>query len=661
MGDAIMDFVNELGYTEVTHFVSRMAVNNLSRSLLSIIWEELIIYTKDKHLRFISLKKISDLNAPYFNAYLEKVAKHDRKVAAEKGGKKKPATAKQLKSKRVKEKSSKPAPAPKTKVTQAKPAKPSHVKHSKLGKVLKTRKGKSSLLLIAKDEPTQPEPEPEPKNQGEMDEFDVERAIQMSLESFQAHSQAHVGSVAIREHVVEATQPLPVVEAKGKAISIEEQAVQSLLALHTQKRRCTTDQFIFQRGRHQLLKRYQLDPLRAYADMTYNGGDTEILQFGEEQGEDVDDQVNLEEKTTELDQGQAGSDIGKTPESRPLPEQEFMDVDQSEPDPKEICVALAGLNPEPTHDDFMANVYLNNLDDAYTIGDQFLNDKSSKDDSGKLNVETEVVCMVTVPIYQASSSAPPLSTPVIDLFLPKPKLGSRVFSLELRDLPHKINQTVNEVVKEAVHIAFQASLRDRFREPPKADMKEILHQRMFESDSYESLPEHIALYEALEASMERVNRDEFFAKKDNSQAEVKAAGTTDVTRLVTKHEYSLTWSWKQFKLSPDLGSHTPPLPPNSDPSKKSRRDSDALGSSQPPVPQSSAWKTSNTREAPSSSSKQQSGPYSKQPDEDVPMPDTALMSDSEDIDSAYLSKIKSKLELFKPILKEDRPATLEPD
>ncbi|GKF23949.1 hypothetical protein Tco_0076271 [Tanacetum coccineum] len=40
LGEAIMDFVNELGYTEVIHFVSRMAVNNLSqpwRAILSMI------------------------------------------------------------------------------------------------------------------------------------------------------------------------------------------------------------------------------------------------------------------------------------------------------------------------------------------------------------------------------------------------------------------------------------------------------------------------------------------------------------------------------------------------------------------------------------------------------------------------------------------------
>ncbi|GKD09973.1 hypothetical protein Tco_1189658, partial [Tanacetum coccineum] len=89
-----------------------------------------------------------------------------------------------------------------------------------------------------------------------------------------------------------------------------------------------------------------------------------------------------------------------------------------------------------------------------------------------------------------------------------------VFTLKIRDLLHKINQTVNEVLKEAVHVALQVPLRHRFRELPEADMKEILHQWMFESGTYKSLPEHVALYEALEASMERANRDEFFVEKD---------------------------------------------------------------------------------------------------------------------------------------------------
>ncbi|GJW26822.1 hypothetical protein Tco_0040633 [Tanacetum coccineum] len=459
--------------------------------------------------------------------------------------------------------------------------------------------------------------------------------------NIKAQTQAHVSGVAIREPVAEATRPLPIVKGKGKAIATEEQAAQSLLALHTPKRRSTTDQFIFQRrtpATEEASTRPPAQPqddtfanivrdssspvdakIGAHTNKTNNGGDNEILKIGEEQGDDVANVVNLEEKTAEIDEGQAGSDPGKTPESRPPPEQVFIDEDQVGPDLGESRVALAGPDPEPTHNEFIANVYPNvhetlkfpadehvileeplsssetlssmkNLDDAYTIGDQFINDKSTKDEPGKLNVDSEVVSMVIVPIHQASSSVPPLSTPIIDLSPPKhvssttqapvftttttttattlppppqqqstteSELAARVFTLELRDLPHKINQTVNEVVKEAVHVALQAPLRDHFRELPEADMKEILHQRMFETGTYKSLPEHVALYEALEASIERANRDEFFAEKDKS--------------------------CKRRRDDQD----PPPPPPDSDLNKNKRHDSDASGSSQPPAPQSS--------------------------------------------------------------------------
>ncbi|GJS20239.1 hypothetical protein Tco_0448871 [Tanacetum coccineum] len=59
------------------------------------------------------------------------------------------------------------------------------------------------------------------------------------------------------------------------------------------------------------------------------------------------------------------------------------------------------------------------LDDAFHFGDQFLNDKPSEEEPGKANVETKVKSMVTVPIHQASSSVPPLSTPIINLTPPK--------------------------------------------------------------------------------------------------------------------------------------------------------------------------------------------------------------------------------------------------
>ncbi|GKA70944.1 hypothetical protein Tco_0777083 [Tanacetum coccineum] len=106
---------------------------------------------------------------------------------------------------------------------------------------------------------------------------------------------------------------------------------------------------------------------------------------------------------------------------------------------------------------------------------------------------------------------------------------------------------------------------------------------MFESGSYKLHREHVALYKALEASMERTNRDEFLIEKAKSR--------------------------KRPREDQDP---PPPPPKDSDQSKKKRHNSDASGSEQPPAPQPSAWKTSDTREAPSSSSKQKSVPQSEQ-------------------------------------------------
>ncbi|GKD06568.1 hypothetical protein Tco_1181542 [Tanacetum coccineum] len=347
-------------------------------------------------------------------------------------------------------------------------------------------------------------------------------------------------------------------------------------------------------------------------------------------------------------------------------------------------------NPEPMHEDFVATVYpqvheslkltieehihienppssfgtlssMKNLDDAFTFCDQFLNDKPTKEEPGKANVETEVDSMVIVPIHQASSSVPPLSTPIIDLTPPKPvsppiqepiftattattttlplpppppqqsttyptlatrvfalekicanfekkhklqdkttqALSSRVFTLENHDLYSKIDNYVNETVKEVVHNALQAPIRERFRELFEFEMKEILRDRMFESGSYRSHPQHAALYDALEVSIDHENREEFIEATTKSR-----------------------------KRRRDDQDPPPPPPKDSDQSKKKKHDSDASAPKQPPTQTSSAWKYSDIREAPSSSSKKNTVSQSEQPADDVLIPDDVHFSDS---------------------------------
>ncbi|GJS38433.1 hypothetical protein Tco_0563476 [Tanacetum coccineum] len=678
-GDTIMDFVNELGYPEVIHFVSSMVVNHLYqpwRAILSMInqcligktyghdrprypvlkmlwgiitntnvdyaelmWEEFVqamqTFLTDKanlgsptkkgrkdkphvipycrftkliichlgrihninqrsaslfhlaeedlrlgNLKFVSKGEINEVfgmpipneliltnirNASYYNAYLEMVAKNDQKVAAEKEGKKKSASSKQLKPKPAIEKLSKPAPAPKPKVTKEKSSKASTAKPPKP----KPAKENTFQLVDEPDEePAHSEPVPKPEQES-----------------------------------AEAIRPLPVVEGKGKANVTEEQVSQSLLALHTPKRRSTTDQFIFQR-RTPATKKATTGPSAQSQDDT----STNIVCDSPSLADD-----ETEEKTVELDQDQAGSDPGETHESRTPPVQVLMNKDQAGPDPRISRVALAGPDLEPTYDEFVTDLYpkvqeslkfpadehvlledplcstrilssMKNLEDAYAFGVSslminllmmnwvnsmwkqkwflWLLFQSIKHlprflHSPRHTTESELAERVAT-----------LEKKLLDLEQTNKNLdnttrnlGSRVYTLELRDLPLKINEVFRENVKEAVQIALQAPLRYRIRNLSEEDMKEMLHQRMFESGTYKSLPEHITLYEALEASMARAQRDEFLAKKDKSR--------------------------KRRCDDQDL----PPPPPDSDLSKRRRHNTGASGLSQPLAPQSSAWKS----------------------------------------------------------------------
>ncbi|GKC50281.1 hypothetical protein Tco_1073026, partial [Tanacetum coccineum] len=320
-GEIVMDFVNELGYPEAIHFVSYMHVNNLYqpwRAILSLINQCLTGKTSgnDKprhHEEFVQgiqtffthrdCNKIpSKKPTPHVIPYCQftnliiyylgsKYNIHRRPesprhvtgddflldnlkfVPKEKeGGKKKTAP--------KADKHVKPAPAKQSEPATAKQPKPKPVKEKS-----------------TKQEEAQHEPEPEP--QGEGKEYDVERAIQMSLESFQAQDQAHVGSVAIRE-------PIPVIEEASTRPSAQPEDDISANVV------CDTPSPIDSKTGTGI-------------DKMNSEGDTEILNIGEEQGEDAADKVNLEDKTAEIDEGQVGSDPGKTPESRPPSERVLME------------------------------------------------------------------------------------------------------------------------------------------------------------------------------------------------------------------------------------------------------------------------------------------------------------------------------------------------
>nr|GEX76148.1 hypothetical protein [Tanacetum cinerariifolium] len=73
---------------------------------------------------------------------------------------------------------------------------------------------------------------------------------------------------------------------------------------------------------------------------TNSGSGTEVLKIDEERDEEVSHTLALEEKTAELDEGQARSDPGNIPESRPPPDVDKMDEDQAGSDPKKVMWLL---------------------------------------------------------------------------------------------------------------------------------------------------------------------------------------------------------------------------------------------------------------------------------------------------------------------------------
>ncbi|GKE20960.1 hypothetical protein Tco_1432472, partial [Tanacetum coccineum] len=243
------------------------------------------------------------------------------------------------------------------------------------------------------------------------------------------------------------------------------------------------------------------------------------------------------------------------------------------------------------------------------------------------------------------------------------KHGSRLYKLENLNIPPQVSKAVDEIVIDAIDWAIQAPLRDRFRDLPEADMKEILHHRMREFDSYQAYEDHKQLYEALEKSMARDHTNQLLTDLDKARRKNK------------KRHASL-------KTPPGSPPHQPPPPPPPAGSSRTPGASGAFRSSQlppPPPPPSTnqgdqststaalsssktsasaeytAWTTTDTRLKPSVSSISEELHI-----DDDTTPDVQVQSSSdEDIGHDHIPMVNLRQNWSKP-LTEDRPATPEP-
>nr|GEX99590.1 hypothetical protein [Tanacetum cinerariifolium] len=168
------------------------------------------------------------------------------------------------------------------------------------------------------------------------------------------------------------------------------------------------------------------------------------------------------------------------------------------------------------------------------------------------------------------------------------------------ELKHIMVNLIQENKGLEERLAMQAPLRNRFRDLPEADMKEILHQRMWETESYKSHEDHMQLYEALEKSTNRDHSEEL--AQDLAEAR------------------------KKKKKRPSRASGAP----------------GASGSSQVPPPPPPPLSTNQESQYKGSAA-----------------PSSSKTADDEDIGSAHIPKVNLRQDWWKP-LEEERHATPEP-
>ncbi|GJY25506.1 hypothetical protein Tco_0400232, partial [Tanacetum coccineum] len=243
-----------------------------------------------------------------------------------------------------------------------------------------------------------------------------------------------------------------------------------------------------------------------------------------------------------------------------------------------------------------------------------------KDEPEKANTESKVSIQWSLfPTPSGHSFCPSNDTPVIDLTVSQPvskKIASTtynidkhlLYNLENLDIPHKVSKAVDEIVTDAVDWAIQAPLRDRFRDLPEADIKEILHHRMWESNSYQAHEDHKMLYEALEKSMTRDHTDQLLT--DLVEAQRKKKKRHDFSKytplgllIFSHHKLGSSGTLGAFRASGLSQLPPPPPPPPSTNQSDQSTSTAALSSSNTAVvAEYTAWTTTDTRLKPSVSS-----------------------------------------------------------
>nr|GEW01983.1 uncharacterized mitochondrial protein AtMg00810-like [Tanacetum cinerariifolium] len=212
--------------------------------------------------------------------------------------------------------------------------------------------------------------------------------------------------------------------------------------------------------------------------------------------------------------------------------------------------------------------------------------------------------------------------------------GSRLYTLENLDIPQQVSKAVDEMVIDAVDWAIQAPVQNRFRDLPEADIKEILHQRMWETNSYKAHEDHMML------------------KRHDSPKTPPGSPPHQPPPLPPPAGPSRTLGSPRAS---GLSQLPPPLPPSTSQSDQSKSTVAPSFSKTAASAEYTAWTTTDTRLRPYVLLI----PKDLHMDDDMALDKQVHSSDDEDIENAHIPKVNLQQDWWKP-LEEDIPATPEP-
>nr|GEY31094.1 hypothetical protein [Tanacetum cinerariifolium] len=378
------------------------------------------------------------------------------------------------------------------------------------------------------------------------EEADYQKAMEESMKVAYALPKGPLPPVVIREPESGKYQPLLEVPGKGKAKVTEKQVAHDLLNSEEESEKVTLR-----------TEKGGQDEGQAGPDLDAQAED----QTGSDAGAQAEGQAGS--NPDETSEGQAGPDPGDA-EARVQPI--LSHVVHAGSDRKHMDLDVADVSPQPSTEQldegFTATVYPNVQENLKLAVDEPVLLEEPASSSGTLSslqhLTLSSISLMTSPIIDLTSRPKSPNEPqqikanttdtttTTTVTLPPPqapqqstteammvkcigelehimadliqvnknmevrldKHGARLYTLEQLDIPQQVSIAVSEVVTDAVDWAMQAPLCNRFRDLPEADMKEILYQRIWESDSYKSHKDHMHLFKALEKSMKRDHSEE---------------------------------------------------------------------------------------------------------------------------------------------------------